>query len=198
MAEKKQRRLKNFILSHDAQLRIIIPNLYWMLLIVVATLGVVLSPLMIDMILADDIEIQYRAAITFLALIKRLVPTIIAMFVLIFLHQIIITHRICGPMINFRLAFKKISEGDFLSKVGIRREDYMKSECESINEMIDGLNYLVKRVKVSNEKQIESIEKIMNRVDDIKTKDQVQEALELLKREANNVKKNLSDFKLEN
>jgi len=53
---KSRRKLKNFLLSNDTQLRIIIPNLIWMLLIIIATMGVVLSPLMIDMFLSDDID----------------------------------------------------------------------------------------------------------------------------------------------
>jgi len=195
MAEKSNRKIKNYLLSNDVQLRIIIPNLLWMLLIVIATLGVVLSPLMIDMFLSDDIDIQYRAAITFLAFIKPLVPTIIAIFILIFIHQVILTNRICGPLVNFGKTFKQMAEGDFTRRVTIRSEDYMKHDSENINQMIDGLSYMVKKVGASNSKLIESIEKIIKRVDDIKTRDQVLEALELLKREAQNVNEDLSHFK---
>lgn len=192
---KSKRKIKNYLLSNDAQLRFIVPNLFWMLLIIIATMGVVLSPLMIDMFLSENIEIQYRAAITFLSFIKRLVPTIISMFVLIFIHQVIITHRICGPLINFSHTFKKMAEGDFTRKVTIRADDYMKDDCKNINQMIDGLSDKLTKVGVSNDKLIESVEKIMKRVDDIKTRDQVLEALELLKREAENAKKDLSNFK---
>ena len=196
MAKKSRRKLKNFLMSNDAQLRIIVPNLLWMLLVIVATMGVVLSPLMIDMFLSDDIEIQYRAAITFLAFIKPLVPTIIAMFILIFIHQVILTNRIFGPLTNFSHTFKRITEGDFTRKVEIRANDYMKDDCQEINQMIEGLSYIVTKVRVDNNKLIESLEKIKNRVDDIKTRDQVLEALELLKREAENVKEDLSNFKV--
>ena len=120
---KSKRKIRNYLLSNDAQLRFIVPNLFWMLLIIIATMGVVLSPLMIDMFLSENIEIQYRAAITFLSFIKRLVPTIISMFVLIFIHQVIITHRICGPLVNFSNTFKKMDEGDFTRKVTIRADD---------------------------------------------------------------------------
>ncbi|MBW1643500.1 MAG: methyl-accepting chemotaxis protein [Deltaproteobacteria bacterium] len=193
---KSRRKLKNFLLSNDTQLRIIIPNLIWMLLIIIATMGVVLSPLMIDMFLSDDIEIQYRAATTFLAIIKPLIPTIIAMFVLIFIHQVILTNRIFGPLVNFNHTFKKMAEGDLTRKVEIRAEDYMKWDSQNINHMIEGLSSIVTRTSVSNDKLIESIGKVKKRVDDIKTRDQVLEALELLKREAENVKEGLSRFKL--
>lgn len=192
---KSRRKLKNYLFSNDVQLRIIVPNLLWTLLVIIATLGVVLSPLMIDMFLSDDIAIQYRAAIIFLSFIKRLIPTIIAIFVLIFIHQVIITHRICGPLVNFGQTFKRMADGDFTRKVTIRADDYMKNDCENINKMIEGLSYILTKVSGSNDKLIESVEKIMNRVDDIKTRDQVLEALELLKREAENVKEDLKDFK---
>ncbi|MBW1815019.1 MAG: hypothetical protein JRJ39_15535, partial [Deltaproteobacteria bacterium] len=58
------------------------------------------------------------------------------------------------------------------------------------------LSSIVTRTSVSNDKLIESIGKVKKRVDDIKTRDQVLEALELLKREAENVKEGLSRFKL--
>lgn len=193
---KSRRKLKNFLLSNDTQLRIIIPNLIWMLLIIIATMGVVLSPLMIDMFLSDDIEIQYRAATTFLAIIKPLIPTIIAMFILIFIHQVILTNRIFGPLVNFNHTFKKMAEGNLTRKVEIRAEDYMKWDSKNINHMIEGLSSIVTRTSVSNDKLIESIGKVKKRVDDIKTRDQVLEALELLKREAENVKEGLSRFKL--
>ncbi|MBW1814420.1 MAG: methyl-accepting chemotaxis protein, partial [Deltaproteobacteria bacterium] len=173
---KSRRKLKNFLLSNDTQLRIIIPNLIWMLLIIIATMGVVLSPLMIDMFLSDDIEIQYRAATTFLAIIKPLIPTIIAMFVLIFIHQVILTNRIFGPLVNFNHTFKKMAEGDLTRKVEIRAEDYMKWDSQNINHMIEGLSSIVTRTSVSNDKLIESIGKVKKRVDDIKTRDQVLEA----------------------
>jgi len=193
---KSRRKLKNYLLSNDAKLRIIIPNLLWMLLIIITTMGVVLSPLMIDMFLSDDIDIQYRAAVTFLAFLKPLIPTIIAMFVLIFIHQIILTNRIFGPLKNFNRTFKRMAEGDFTRKVLIRAEDYMKEDCKNINQMIEGLSSMVTTVRGSNDKLIESVEKVMKRVDDIKTRDQVLEAFELLKREAENVREDLSSFKL--
>lgn len=194
--KKERRKLKNYLLSNDVQLRIVIPNLLWMLLVIFATVGVILSPLMMDMFLSNDIEIQYRAAITFLSFIKRLVPTIIAVFVLVFLHQIMITHRICGPLVNFSKTFKRLAEGDFTRKVEIRADDYMKEDCQKINQMIESLSFTVTRVRISNEKLIESIDKIKKRVDDIKTRDQVLEALDLVKRQAANVNKEISNFKV--
>jgi len=193
--KKSRRKLKNYLLSKDAQLRIIVPNLLWTLLIIIATMGVVLSPLMIDMFLSDEIEIQYHAAVTFLAFIKPLVPTIISMFILIFIHQVILTNRIFGPMVNFNNSFKKMAEGDLTRKVETRADDYMKEDCQIINQMIDGLSQIVTKVNVSNDKLIDSVEKVIQRVDNIKTRDQVLEAFELLKREAENVKQNLSSFK---
>jgi methyl-accepting chemotaxis protein len=193
--KKERRKLKNYLLSNDIQLRIIIPNLLWMLLVIFATVGVILSPLMMDMFLSNDIEVQYRAAMTFLSFIQKLVPTIIAVFSLIFLHQVIVTHRICGPLVNFSHTFKRLAEGDFTKKVKIRADDYMKEDCQKINQMIEGLSFVASGVRVSNDKLIDSIDKIKKRVDDIKTRDQVLEALDLIKREATNVNKEISNFK---
>jgi len=111
MGSKKDRKLKNYLVNNDIQLRLVFTNMLYLLLIIVATMAMVLSPLYHDMFLATDLEIQFKAAQTFLLVTKRLIPSVIAMFTLIFLHQILITHRICGPLINFTKTFKKWREG---------------------------------------------------------------------------------------
>jgi methyl-accepting chemotaxis protein len=89
-----------------------------------------------------------------------------------------------------------MAEGDLTRKVETRADDYMKEDRQIINQMIEGLSHIVTKVNTRNDKLIESVEKIMKRVDDIKTRDQVLEALELLKREAENVREGLSNFKI--
>jgi len=168
-----------------------------MFLVIIITVGVILSPLIYDMFLSQDVGVQYHAAQTFLTLVKRLVPAVMAMFILILLHQVLITHRICGPIVNFTNTFKKIAEGDLTRKVFLRQGDYLKKECEKINEMIDALARLLSRISSDHEKLLSVLEEVMARVDDLDTKIKVEEALKIVKHEAQLVTQDLSLVKLE-
>ena len=42
---------------------------------------------------------------------------LIITFLLSIISQLWITHRICGPMVNFCNAFREISRGDFLKRI---------------------------------------------------------------------------------
>jgi methyl-accepting chemotaxis protein len=169
-----------------------------MFLIILTTLGVILYPLIIDMFMSDDIDTQYQAAQTFIMLMRRLVPAVVIMFSVVFLHQVSITHRICGPLVNFTNSFRKISEGDLTRKVFLRQGDYLKKECQRINEMIDGLVILVSRFRADHGRLISVLEKAREHAKDLETKKQVGKALEIIRREAQLVTKDLEIFRLEN
>jgi methyl-accepting chemotaxis protein len=175
----------------------IVTNLVYMLLIVTVTFAILLSPLISDMVSSDNIEIQYQAAQTFLTLLKRFIPAVFAMFVLIFLHQISFTHRICGPLVNFGYTFHKISEGDLTRKISLRKGDYLQKECDQINEMQDNLIDQIATARTDTDKLILFLEGLMDRVEDIDSRTKIHEVLNSVKQEAVMVKKDLSVFRTE-
>jgi methyl-accepting chemotaxis protein len=129
-------------------------------------------------------------------IIKQLIPALLVILGLYTLHQIIITHRICGPLVNFTHTFSKLAEGDLTRKVYLRQGDYLKKECQKINEMIDGLSGILKRVMTDHEKLITSLEDAMSHVQDIDTKERIASSLEMLKNDASYVTESLSIVKL--
>ena len=197
MASRRDRKLRNYFRYKDLQIRIIATSLIYMFLIILTTLGVILYPLIIDMFLSDDINTQYQAAQTFIMLMRRLVLAVVIMFSVVFLHQVSITHRICGPLINFTNSFRKISEGDLTRKVFLRQGDYLKKECQRINDMIDGLVILVSRFRADHGRLITVLEKARKHAKDLETKKQVGKALEIIRSEAQLVSEDLAVFKLE-
>jgi nitrogen fixation/metabolism regulation signal transduction histidine kinase len=168
-----------------------------MLLVVIVTVGVVLGPLIVDMLMTEDLEVQYRAAQTFITLIKRLVPAVFAIFVLVFIHQILITHRICGPLVNFNNTFKKVAEGDLTRKIFLRQGDYLREECKRINEMVDGLSSHIMRIGDNHKRLIQLLEDILSRVDDPDACLKLDETLEIIKNEAKLVAEELQIFRIE-
>jgi len=192
-----KRKFRNYLINKNIQFRIVFTNLVYMAIIILITAAVILSPLYRDMFLSHDMDVQYKAAQTFLTLAKRLIPALLLMFFLVFVHQILITHRICGPLVNFSHTFKSIAEGDLTRKVYLRKGDYLREECERINAMIDSLSASIGHIKDDHGKLIKLLEETISRVDDIATKKKIDEALSILKQEANLIGKDLSIFRLQ-
>jgi methyl-accepting chemotaxis protein len=197
MAQKYKRKWINYIVDWDLQFRIISQSLIYMFFIVLITVGVILSPLIYDMVFSTNLDVQYQSAQTFLVLVKRLVPAIIVVLVLFTVHQIIITHKICGPLVNFSHTFKRLAEGDLTRKIYLRQGDYLKRECDKINDMIDGLSGILRRLIEDHKKLILKLEDIMTRVQDIDTREKIQNSLEILNNEVQYVASTMAVFKLE-
>ncbi len=144
------RKLKNYLIKKDIQLKIAISNLVYMLLMVAVIVLTILSPLYLDIFQSIDLCNQYFSAKMFIILLERLVFALLILLVLAFLHQIVLTHKFCGPLVNFVKTFKKISEGDLTRKIFLRRYDFLQNEANQVNEMMDGLSSLLAKIKTEN------------------------------------------------
>ena len=140
MSHLDNRRLKNLFINKGLQFKIIMTSLVYMFLVMVVTTGAILYPDLYTMFSSQELSAQYQAAQNFLVLAKRIIPSTVILFVLFFIHQLFMTHKICGPLVNFTTTFKKIGDGDLSRRVILRKGDYLKVECEAINGMIEGLS----------------------------------------------------------
>lgn len=197
MAGRQDRKWRNFLLSHDLQLRMISYSTIYMVLMLALTCVLMVYPLLNDMLLSEDIDVQYRAAQIFLLLTRRMVPAVAVVFLLYFLHQVIITHRICGPLVNFAHTFNRLSQGDLTRKVYLRQGDFLKHECQRINAMIDGLAERIQRIKQDNERLVELLENAVANIDNIDSRRRFEETLATVKAEAGRLAADLSVFKTE-
>jgi len=197
MEKDNNRQFKNYLINKDLQLRVVFNTIIYMLLVIILTAGAVFSPLVGKMIFSDDIETQYRMAQTYLILIKWLLPAIILIVILFIIHHIIVTHRICGPLVNFTHTFKKMGEGDLSRKVYIRHRDYLKNECSEINRMIDGLSTLLAQVNRDQKNLIDEMEGLKTHIEDLDTPEKIGTALNAIERKARLVSEHLTLFTLE-
>jgi methyl-accepting chemotaxis protein len=145
-----KRRLKNYLIRTDVQLKIAISNFIYMLLMVAVIVLTILSPLYLDIFQSVDLCSQYFSAKMFIMLLERLALALVVLLILAFLHQIVLTHKFCGPLVNFVKTFQKISEGDLTRKIFLRRYDFLQNEAKRVNEMMDGLSSLVAKIKKEN------------------------------------------------
>lgn len=197
MAIKRgNRKIQNYLIAKDIQFRIIFSTLLFFFSVVILVVSLVLSPLIFAMLMPDSIDTQYQAAQNFLVVIKWLIPAVLIISFMIFIHHVVVTHRIYGPMFNFSKVFKKISQGDLSQKALIRRKDYLHNECNNINEMIAGLAAIIYRVQTGHDNLISALENHAARIEETEIPDTFQPSLDAVLDEARSVRDELSVFKL--
>jgi methyl-accepting chemotaxis protein len=80
------------------------------------------------------------ASSQFLALHARLWPAMAVLIVLVAVHVVIVSHRVAGPLYQFRKVFRAVAQGDLGRRVAIRKNDYLTKEMKDINDMIASLD----------------------------------------------------------
>ena len=197
MGTKYKRSIRHFLTDKDLQLHLLAQSLIYSLIVVTVAIGIVLYPLVSDMIQSQDLDRQYQAAQALIALARWLVPAVIIVLALFMGHMIVVTHRICGPLINFTHTFNRLAEGDLTRKVNLRTHDYLKNECERINHMIEGISGIITRLMTDHQRLMVTLQDLKGQVSDIDTKDRFEAALEMIRKDAAYVSDTLSQFKVE-
>ena len=191
-----KRKLHNYLINMDLQLRLIRNNLFYLLICVIVTVSILLYPLIHEMMFLPNLDGQYRAAQTFLLLVKWLVPAIVIVLVLFMGHTIITTHRICGPLVNFTHTFDSLGQGDLTRKVYIRKGDYLKSECARINLMIDGISGIINRLFADHNQLLATLQSLNEQTKDMEIKEKLDSSLRIIRQEGEYVSETLSRFKV--
>lgn len=197
MSGRSDRKIKNLFINKGLQFRIIITSMMYMFLVMIITTGVILFPSIYDMFLARDLDVQYKAAQQFIVLARYLMPAMVSLFALFFIHQLFITHRICGPLVNFAVTFDRIAAGDLTRKVFLRKTDYLKDECSKINMMIEGLSDHIRTIRSDHDTMVDVLKEALVSVGDPDTKQRIETILDNLKNSALVVSEDISQFKID-
>jgi signal transduction histidine kinase len=194
--KQNDRKFFNFIVDKELQLRIMAYSIIYMICVTLVIIGIVLYPLIADMTYSQELARQYAAAQNFLFIAKRIVPAVLAVFVLFTFYLLIITHRICGPLVNFSKAFARIAEGNLSQKVRIREHDYLQEECVHINDMTEGISKIIERLAEDHRNLTADLENIIIDIDDPAAKEKLKESLETVKADNDNIGKSLAFFRI--
>ena len=149
-AKKRARKLHNYLIASDIQLKIVITNFLYLCLISLVLVLAVLSPYFYDIFNDDELWVQYLSAKTFIVLLDRLVIALPLIFLISFFHFIILTHRFCGPVINIKNTLQEVARGNFTRKVFLRKKDFLKEEAATLNHMIDQLSGYFEDIREDN------------------------------------------------
>ncbi len=183
MARNKNRRSwKNYLINKNVQIRITVVNLVYMILAVLANTAIMLSSSICNIYYSGDA--QFWKAIDLYALGSEVFTlSLAAIFVLAVVNQMWITHKFCGPMVNFTNSFKKIAQGDLTRKVVLRSKDLLKEEAGQFNDMVDDLSHHIEALKNDNRLLLSTLKGIVDdngqaiKIEDARKIIQEQEAL---------------------
>jgi methyl-accepting chemotaxis protein len=135
----------------NVQMKIAITNLAYMLVMIAIILVAVLSPFYADISQPDELCGQYFSARIFIILLERLFIALLGLLIIAFFHQVLITHKFCGPLVNVFNSIRQISRGDLTRKIFLRKYDFLKDEASQVNGMMDNLAALISGIKQEND-----------------------------------------------
>ena len=167
-----------------------------MSVIVMLTVIIVLFPYFSDIIFSGEPNVQYRSSQIFLILVSHFLPAVVIIFFLVALHQIYITHRVWGALVNITNTIKMVSKGDFTRKVFLRKNDYLKNECRLINEMLESLSSYISKINHSHSALESTLNDISESVENLSTKKEFEACLAKIRNKTELLNKDLSRFKL--
>ena len=114
-------------------------------MVLLVFLVALLLPLMLRL---DDPSATYfeknQVADVLLFFNEQLWLPLIAVFLLLTVHSLFVSHRIAGPLYRFKMVFKAMAEGDLAIRANIRKHDYLHPHAKALNEMIEALETKVR------------------------------------------------------
>ena len=129
------------MLIDGLQYRLLGINLLYFLTVLLILAAFLFTPLVLQ--LRDGTTLsavaQQEVASQFLTLHKRIWPALLITLGLLSVHSILVSHRIAGPLYQFRRILEALRDGDLTVRATIRSNDYLGKEEAIINEMIDAL-----------------------------------------------------------
>lgn len=128
------------VLVDTFQLRLVAVGVLHFLFVIVIFIGALFAPIVLTL-KSGDISSPYvqAAAREFLVLHTRLWVPLLGAFILLVLHNILVTHRVAGPLYRLRRYLKAVGEGDLSAPMKVRESDYLHKEAEVTSRMVESL-----------------------------------------------------------
>lgn len=135
------------------QYRIILTSMLYVLAVVLVFAGALFMPLAmaLNMEMADSPALR-DAAREFLSLHSRVWPPVAALVMLLVIHNILLSHKIVGPLFRIRSDLKRVGDGNLFVQVKLRKNDYLEKEAASINEMVESLRSKIRSIEQNQKK----------------------------------------------
>lgn len=169
-----QRNWKNILINKKIQFRIVAINLICMSIAVGINTAVMFSSSICNIYYSDDSGLVKFIDMYTLSS-EVLTFSLVVIFVLAIISQIILTHKVCGPLVNFTISYKKMSEGDLTRPVRLRSGDLLVEEAKQFNTMIEDLSKHIEALCQDNRNLFAKLKELSADTGDSKKLDQARE-----------------------
>lgn len=159
-----RRKLRNFFISKDTQRPLVVAHVTYLVLVTAVMIAAVLSPLYFDIFTETDLWVKHFSAKMFIILIERTAIAGLIVLILSFFHFLILTHKLCGPLVNIGNTIRRITAKDFTRMVYLRKGDFLKKEANQLNTMMEELSGSIEIIRKENLLLLEDLEKSMKEV----------------------------------
>lgn len=190
---KGQRRKQIFI--DDVQYRLLAVNLLYFAVIVVLFAAILFGPLVWQLGSSDLSPAERdQAATQLLSLHARVWLPLLALLVFLAVHSVYVSHRIAGPLYQFRRLLYAVKDGNLTVRAKIRDKDYLESEAAVINELIEALSTRIKGIEEQSVEVRDGLDKL-RRTADTGSREELSENIRSLRKQADELQLSLSQFK---
>jgi methyl-accepting chemotaxis protein len=157
-------------------------------------LTALLLPLMLQL---DDPAVDYlekkRVADVLLFFNEQVWLPLGAVFLLLTVHSLFVSHRICGPLYRFRAVFKALGQGNLDVRANIRKHDYLQAEARAINDMIGSLQARIHDLAEQTELLAKGTDQLKEAMD-AGAKTETREALEAVTARLERLRERVASF----
>ena len=189
-------RRRRYIVDKRLQIRLLVYNGMYFLIITAAIWAGLFLPLALDLSNPNlSISEQGEVAGKILYLHSRLGPILLIVFVILAIHSVLISHRIAGPLYRFKATFNQVAQGDLSKVVAIRKGDLLVNEQNKIEEMIGTLSSRLKNVKREHAAMEQALQSLIRSQGNV-SENTAKEAIAQLEGCHLRLKKELEYFKL--
>ena len=141
-------RRKRYVIDKRLQYRLLIYNVIYLLVIILAVGAGLFLPLALQLSNPDlSLAQQGEAVNKILYLQSRLSPILLIVFLILIAHSVAVSHKIAGPLYRFKATFNQVALGDLSRVTTIRKGDFLLNEQAKIEEMIEALRSRLHKIK---------------------------------------------------
>jgi len=110
-------------------------------------------------------------------------PGVLAMVALYATHQVVLTHRLAGPLYRIRVTMVGMARGVFPAQIRLRKNDMLNEEAAVLNQLLSNLREHVSTVRNEQERMQTALEALDKRPEDSAAKAELRDAVSELRRE---------------
>jgi len=146
---KNRRSWKNLLINKKVQLRVTMINLIFLFIAIGINTAIMLNSSLCNIFYTDSQGVM-KIVDMYVLSSEILLFSLVAVLILAVFSQVLVTHQVCGPLVNFSHSFRRAADGDLTRPVRLRSRDLLQDEAREFNQMISNLSLYIEAVKTDN------------------------------------------------